>query len=177
MLSTLVSAFAGLVLVATSGGPSDEMFEALRRAPEGPTAEQLEADVSAALRESGSATADILLERAMVAQTMQDFDLSREFLDRAIAVEPDFAEAWFQRAMLFIVDEAYDQAILDLNEALTHEPRHFNAWLMLGNVFEQLGQNREAVEAYREVLAIHPNHERARAQVRRLEPLVFGRAI
>lgn len=177
MIPALASALVGLVLAAGSGGPSDEMFDALRTAPAGPTSEQLAEDVAAALRESGSATADILLERAMAAQNVQDFALSREFLDRAIAVEPEFAEAWFQRAMIFIVDEAYDQAIFDLNEALTHEPRHFNAWLMLGNVFEQLGQNREAVEAYREVLAIHPNHETARGQVRRLEPLVFGRAI
>ena len=172
-----MSAFAGLVLAAGPAGPSDDMFDALRTSPPGPAAEQMADDVAAALRESGSATADILLERAMAARNVQDFDLSREFLDRAIAVEPEFAEAWFQRAMIFIMDEAYDQALYDLNEALTHQPRHFNAWLMLGNVFEQLGQNRQAVDAYREVLAIHPNHETALGQVRRLEPLVFGRAI
>ncbi len=113
----------------------------------------------------------------MIAGVSSDIETAREFLDRAIAVEPEFAEAWFQRAVIFAAQGEFDQAIYDLNEALTFEPRHFNAWLMLGNVFEQLGQTREALESYREVLKIYPAHSTARTQVRRLEPLVFGRAI
>lgn len=177
MKSLIVAAVAALVLVSGKAGPSDEMFAELKSAPSDIVAESLADDINASFRESGSATADILLERAMIAETVEKYDLAREFLDRAIAVKPDYAEAWFLRSLLFMEDEMIDQALFDLNEALTHEPRHFRAWLTLGSVFEMLGQNKQALESYREVLKIYPRHPGANSNIRRLAPLVDGRAI
>ena len=177
MNSLLFSMLAGVVLASSQAGPSDEMFDELRNAPSSVIAESLEEDITTSFRESGSPTADLLLERALLAETHADFDLAREFLDRAIAVNPEFSEAWYQRSLMFLSEEAIDQALFDLNEALSHEPRHFRAWLTLGRVFEMLGQNKEVLEAYREVLAISPRNESALSQVRRLAPLVDGRAI
>ena len=153
------------------------MFEELRTAKSSVIAESLAEDISSALQESGSATADILLERALVAEAIEDLDMAREFLDRAIAVEPEFSEAWFQRALIFLNEGKFDQALYDLNEALTFEPRHFNAWLTLGALFEQLGESKQALKAYQEVLKIHPHHSTAQSQVRRLGPQVDGRSI
>ena len=177
MNSVLISFMAGFILVSGEAGPSDKMYEELRTAPSVIIAESLEDDIVSALMESGSATADILLERALAAERAENLELARELLDRAVMVEPDFPEAWYRRALLYLNDEAYDQALLDLNEALSIEPRHFRAWMILGRVFEVLGQNREALEAYREVLTIHPHYEAALAEVRRLSPKLDGRAI
>jgi len=177
MQASIFSLFAGLILTATAAGPSDDMFAELKSAPSSFEAESAAEDISAAFNESGSPTADLLLERAMTAIAAKEFTEAREFLDRAIAVQPEFPEAWYQRALIFLNEGLYDQAIYDLNEALSSEPRHFEAWLTLGLVFEQMGQSREALEAFREVLKIHPFHEVAGSEVRRLTPLVDGRAI
>ena len=157
--------------------PTDEMYEALRTAPSAAYADSMEADILAAMLESGSPTADLVMERALLAEQVGELDLERELLDRVVMIKPDYSEAWFRRAMLFLNEEAYDQAILDLNEALTAEPRHFRAWMTLGRVFTMLEQNKQALEAYQEALAIYPLYEAARSEVRRLEPLVNGRAI
>lgn len=177
MNSFLVSLVAGIVLISGEAGPSDQMYEELRTAPSAVVAQSVEDDIVSALMESGSPTADILLERALAAERAEELELARELLDRAIAVKPDFSEAWFRRALLYLNDEAYDQALLDLNEALTREPRHFRAWMTLGRVFDVLGQSREALSAYQEVLAINPHYESALAEVRRLAPKLDGRAI
>ncbi|MAK61287.1 MAG: hypothetical protein CMK09_09940 [Ponticaulis sp.] len=177
MQATLISLLASLLLASATAGPSDEMFDELKSAPSQIEAESVADDISAAMQESGSATADLLLERALTAETVEKYDLARQMLDRAIAVQPDFAEAWFQRSLLYLNEDLYDQALFDLNEALTHEPRHFQAWLTLAGLFEALGQPREALEAYREVLKIYPRHETANAQIRRLAPQVDGRSI
>lgn len=164
-------------LAAGEAGPSDEMFEDLRTAPNTVEAEAMAEDILASLQESGSPTADLLLERAIAAENAQDFETSRAFLDRALIVKEDFAEAWFRRAMIFLIDEAYDQALQDINEALTHEPRHFRAWVVLGRILDQLGAEREALDAYRKALEIYPLYGPAQSEVRRLEPRVDGRSI
>ena len=68
-----------------------------------------------------------------------------------------------------------DEAIADLESALTYEPRHFGALAGLGLIYEELGQQRAALEAFRAALVIHPNYETALQGVRRLEPRVDGR--
>ena len=45
----------------------------------------------------------------------------------------------------------------------------------LGLIYEELGQERLALEAFRAALVIHPNYESALQGVRRLEPRVDGR--
>lgn len=177
MKTLIIAAFASFIMASGTAGPTDEMFAELKSAPSDVVAESLADDINESFRESGSATADILLERAMMAETIEDYEMAREFLDRAILVEPSFSEAWFRRSLLFMEDELIDQALYDLNEALTHEPRHFRAWLTLAGVFEMLGQNKQALEAYREVVKIYPRHPGANSQIRRLAPLVDGRAI
>ena len=50
----------------------------------------------------------------------------------------------------------YPGAIAAIQEALKREPRHFGALVGLGLIYEELGQERAALEAYRAALAIHP---------------------
>lgn len=157
--------------------PSDEQFEALRTAPSPQHAASIEDDILIAMLESGSPTADLVMERAIMAENAGELELARELIDRVLMIRPGFSEAWLHRAMIFLSDEAYDQAIQDLNEALTHEPRNYRAWLALGRIFTEFERDKEALTAYREVLKIHPHNEIAKSEVRRLAPKVEGRAI
>ena len=157
--------------------PSDEMFEALKDAPTAAHAKSLEEDILDAMLESGSPTADLVMERALLAEQAGQSELARELLDRVVHIKPDFSEAWLYRALHFLSDDKLSQALLDVNEALTAEPRNFRAWLTLGRIFVGLDQNKEALEAYREALRVYPLYAPALSEVRRLRPLVEGRVI
>lgn len=176
MLKGLLTA-AMILVSGPEHGPPDEMFDRLLEAPSDEEAESVALDIWAAWMESGSPTVDILMERAVMAQNHGDTDHARALYDRAIAIKPDYAEAWHRRATLFLAEERYDEALRDLNEALRHEPRHFGAWLGLGIMLERLGSTGEALEAYREALAIHPRLERARRAAARLSQTEDGTAL
>jgi tetratricopeptide (TPR) repeat protein len=153
----------------------DALFEQLLAAPDKETAEPLEREIWGHWADSGSPTVNILLERAAAAQEAGDEELANRFLDQASSLAPDYAEPWNRRANLAYASEDYPGAISAIQETLRREPRHFAALAALGIIYEELGQERSALEAYRAALAIHPHYEIAERGVARLEPSVDGR--
>lgn len=150
-------ALASFIFVSgPSFGPSDEMFEELKSAPTEEEATSAALDIWAAWMESGSAAADLVMERAVTAQSQGELELARELYDRVISIRPAYAEAYNRRASVFLLEDRYDEALRDVNEALRLEPRHFGAWTGLGRVLEELGAQDQALIAYREALKIHP---------------------
>jgi tetratricopeptide (TPR) repeat protein len=118
---------------------------------------------------------NVLLERATAAETAGDAELAGRFLDQASDLAPEYAEPWNRRANLAYRAEDYRGAIAAIQETLKREPRHFGALAGLGIIYEELGQSRAALEAFRAALAIHPHYVTALQGVRRLEPRVDGR--
>ncbi|WP_233355811.1 tetratricopeptide repeat protein [Henriciella litoralis] len=169
---------AGLILVAgPQYGPSDEMFEELKTAPTEEEATSVALDIWAAWMESGSAAADLVMERAVTAQSNGELELARELYDRVIAIQPDYAEVYNRRASLFLLEDNMPEALRDVNEALRLEPRHFGAWVGLGRVLEQLGAPDEALVAYQEALKIHPTLAPARDAKARIERANNGQGL
>ena len=162
-------AFTGIIFISgPSFGPSDEMFDELKNAPSEEEATSVALDIWASWMESGSAAADLVMERAVTAQSLGDLEQARDLYDRVIGIQPDYAEAYNRRASLFLQEDQYDEALRDVNEALRLEPRHFGAWTGLGRVLEELGAKDEALEAYREALKIHPTLGPAKSAEARL---------
>ncbi|MDJ0920053.1 MAG: tetratricopeptide repeat protein [Henriciella sp.] len=171
-------AFAGLILVSGPDfGPSDEMFETLRDAPTEEEANDTALDIWAAWMESGSAAADLVMERAVNAQAMGDLEHAHALYDRVIAIQPNYAEAWNRRATLFLAKENYAEALRDVNEALRLEPRHFGAWGGLGAVLESLGAEDEALVAYEKALELYPHFPSAKRGVARIQQALEGRRV
>jgi tetratricopeptide (TPR) repeat protein len=160
-----------------SAGPSDEMFEKLLKAPSESEANDAAQDIWASWMESGSPTVDMIMERAVDAQTIGDHETARAFYDRAIMLEPDYAEAWNRRATLFLNDENFPEALRDLNEALRLQPRHFGAWAGLGIMMETMGAETEALDAYRQALKIYPFMTQARQAEKRLSRVAEGQGL
>ncbi|MFT5777037.1 tetratricopeptide repeat protein, partial [Hyphomonas sp.] len=168
LLAALV--FAG----QAAAGPSDEMFEKLHNAPSESEANDVAQDIWASWMDSGSPTVDMIIQRAVDAQTVGDYETARAFYDRAILIAPDYAEAWSRRAGLFLNDENFPEALRDLNEALRLEPRHFGAWAGLGIMMEAMGAENEALEAYRQALTIYPFMTQAMQAEKRLSKVAEG---
>ena len=167
-------------LIFASGadfGPSEQMFEELKSAETMEEAGSTARDIWDAWMESGSAAADLVMARAVEAQSYGDLDHARALYDRVIAIQPDYAEAWNRRATIFLARENYAEALRDVNEALRLEPRHFGAWAGLGAVLESLGAREDAMQAYREALAIYPMFPAANRALERLEEAAGGRPV
>lgn len=153
----------------------DAMFTALGSAESAEAAAPLEAEIWSHWADSGSPTVNVLLERAAAAESAGDPDRAIRFLNEASTLAPDYAEPWNRRASIAYDTEDYPGAVSAIQEALKREPRHFGALAGLGLIYEELGQERAALEAFRAALAVHPYYEVALEGVRRLEPRVDGR--
>ena len=154
----------------------DPLFSELKAAPDAQTSAAIEARIWRIWAESGSATVDILLERSQAAEASGDITLARSLLDQAVQILPDYAEVYNRRAVLAFNADDRAAAIADIEDALKREPRHFGALVGLATVYESMGQERAALEAYKMALEIAPFLEQAKQGVARLKPQVEGGA-
>ncbi|MDZ4776481.1 MAG: hypothetical protein SGJ23_06815 [Alphaproteobacteria bacterium] len=159
----------------TAADPAlDELFKELLTAPTAAEASVLEEQIWQTWGQSGSATVDVLIERADAAEAAGDKALALSFVDQAAALTPSYAGAWYRRSILRYDADDRAGAIRDIQETLRREPRHFGALAGLGLIYEDMGQENAALEAYRRALEIHPFLDTAKQGVSRLEPKVDG---
>ena len=152
----------------------DDLFDRLSKAGSEREAEGISSLIERRFSRSGSDTADLLLSRATEAFGEKNFPLAIELLDRVLALQPNWAEAWYRRATIFYQIDDPVGAMADLHRALKIEPRHFNAWTGLGHILMASDDKGRALEAYRRVLKINPQESSVQTIVKRLAPDVDG---
>jgi Tfp pilus assembly protein PilF len=103
--------------------------------------------------------------QSMAADNMQNALIA---LDKALAADPDFSEAWNRRAMVHFLNGDNEQAARDIAHVLMLEPRHYGALAGLGQVLLQEGDNAGALLAFEAALALNPHLSSLRAIVERL---------
>ena len=124
---------------------------------------------------SGSDTADLLMTRAQQALKDKQNELAIELLDRVISLQPDWAEAWNQRAnALYLLGDSI-RSMLDIGETLKREPRHYGAMMGLGMILRQQGDDKAAMTAFRKALEIYPQFDAVKKAVDSLKTDVDGR--
>ncbi len=162
------------------GAPTSNLktlFEALKIAPNEAAAKAIESRIWAVWMISGSDTCNLLMARVKAATDAKDYDLAIKLLTAVIEIKPDYVEAWNQRATIYYMKDDYAHAIADLGEVLAREPRHFGALSGLGLMLQELGDDKDALKAYRDALKIDPHLEHIPDVVRELSEKVEGRQI
>ena len=165
---------------AEKGGPAanlNTLFEALKIAPNETTAKAIEDRIWAAWMMSDSDTCDLLMSRVKIATEAKNYDLAIKLLDAIIDIKPDYVEAWNERATVYYLKDDYAHSIADIAEVLAREPRHFGALTGLGLMLQELGDDKDALEAYRKALAVYPRMEHIPDMVKTLSEKVDGRDI
>lgn len=137
----------------------------------------IERQLKALWAKSGSASADLLLERGREALDDGDVQTAMDHFTALTDHAPEFAEGWHARASAFFGMERFGMAAADLEYALTLNPNNYEAIYGLGLIFEVLDQPDKAYDAYSRALAIHPHHEEVTNAVNRLKPQVEGAAL
>lgn len=117
----------------------------------------------------GSDEANHQLGRGAQALDRREFDHAIRHFDRALQIDPDFAEAFNQRALAYYFKEDYDASIRDCRETIARMPFHFGAWAGLGHCYAHQGRMQQALECYRRALEINPHLECIRESVEELD--------
>ncbi|MGP9820636.1 tetratricopeptide repeat protein [Salinarimonas sp. NSM] len=155
-------------------GRIDQLFARLAQTESAAEARGVALLIQRRWLESGSPTADLLMNRAREAMRARDPALAIELIDRVLVIEPGWAEAWNRRAIAFTMLDDPVSAIADIYRVVSLEPRHFAAWAGLGNLLMQAGDERGALESFERALAIHPHLPRIETIVGRLAREVDG---
>jgi tetratricopeptide (TPR) repeat protein len=155
----------------------DTLFKALKIAPDDASARAIESRIWAVWTISGSDTCNLLMARVKIATETKDYDLALKLLSAVIEIKPDYVEAWNQRATIYYLKDDYAHAIADIGQVLAREPRHFGALSGLGMMLQELGDDKDALNAYRDALKIDPRLENVPDAVKDLTVKVEGRNI
>jgi tetratricopeptide (TPR) repeat protein len=98
-----------------------------------------------------------LVCRGAGALSTRDFDKAIQLFNQAIRLDPDFAEAYNQRAIAYYLSEDYEKSIADCHRVTVRMPCHFGAWAGMGHCHAHLEHIPEAIDCYQKALAINPH--------------------
>jgi tetratricopeptide (TPR) repeat protein len=155
----------------------DFLFGALKAAPDESSAKAIEGRIWAQWTVSKSDTTNLLMSRVKTAVDAKDTDLALKLLDMILELNPSYVEGWNRRATLRYMRKEFGQSLGDIRHVLAIEPRHFGALTGLGLILQELGDDKQALEAYRKALAINPHLSRVPDLIKSLTPKVDGRDI
>ena len=154
-----------------------DYYEDLAEAPDAATAERIVREIEAVWMMSGSATANLILERAIRAVEAQRIDLGLKLLDTVTELYPDWAEGFNRRAYVHVMRRDLNRAVGDLRRVLALDPGNFRALEGLAQILRDMGQAKAALSVVRELLTRHPHSPGAKDMLKELEREVEGQGI
>jgi len=109
---------------------------------------------------SGNSAADLLNK----ANTLYDEIKSEynnpvkaiEYLDMAIRLKSDYAEAYYCRGIAYFCLQQYQQAIKDLDKAIHLKPDFALAYANRGRTYDELGQYQRSIKDYDKAISYKP---------------------
>jgi tetratricopeptide (TPR) repeat protein len=132
------------------------MLDALKTAPSEEAAAPLEAQITQLWMQAGSPAVSLLIMRGLREMKAQTPDDAEEDLGAAITLQPDFAEAYHQRAIARFTAGDTPGAIADLEQTLQLEPRDFAAFRTLESIAESREDWKGAYAAWQKLMDIDP---------------------
>ena len=183
-LNHVVAAFLAVMLASAGWAAGDdradtqnaEVVELLQELaePEQARWQRLERRIIRLWSQSGSASADLLLQRGRDALRTGNTAAAIEHLTALVDHAPDFAEGYHTRATAFFMANQYGPAMIDIQETLRRNPDHFGALSGMGVILEELKLRDAALDAYRAAHAIHPHRPDIKRALERLERQMDG---
>jgi len=95
-----------------------------------------------------------LYERGNQSEAIQAFD-------KAIEINPQYADAWYNKGLSLYIQGKYDDAIKAYEKAIEIDPQYASAWYDKGLTLYAQGKYDEAVQAFNESIAIYPQSKLA----------------
>ena len=103
----------------------------------------------------------VLNNRGAAYEELSDHGRAIEDYDKAIEIDPEYAEAYYNRGVANSELGNHRQAIEDYDRAIEINPRYADAYGNRGAVYGLLGNNGKSIEDYDKAIEINPEHARA----------------
>jgi len=103
-------------------------------------------------------TAPALYRLGSFLQGSGELEEASRCYEKAVAIQPDFADAYFNLGVISHVAGKPDEAIIYYQKVLELDPNHLQANNNLGNVLRQSGRTDEAMHYYQKALSTNPDH-------------------
>ena len=133
----------------------DELFASLNGALEATTAAAITGEIWAAWLQHDDAEVRAAMEAGMRDMDAQRWRDALGRFDAAIALAPDFAEAWNKRATVYYLMGDFAASSADVVETLRLEPRHFGALIGQGMMHWQERNIDLALLYFRRALTVN----------------------
>ncbi|MEP0910255.1 serine/threonine-protein kinase [Leptolyngbya sp. GB1-A1] len=102
--------------------------------------------------------ATVLVDQATQLQSSKKYEEALQLYDRAIAAQPDFANAYTKRCEVLNLLKRPEAAIVSCNDALAYNPNDPIALWSKGNALMLQNRTYEALKIYEEVTALKPDY-------------------
>jgi tetratricopeptide (TPR) repeat protein len=155
----------------------DDLYGKLAAATDADEAKGLATLIANIWMRSGSDTASLLMQRASEAQARKDYPVALDLLDKLVALQPAWAEAWNKRASVRYLAGDLDGSMADVEHVLKLEPKHFGALEGMAMILQRTGLDKQALEVYRRALAVYPHQPDVQQLVDKLTLQVEGQGI
>jgi tetratricopeptide (TPR) repeat protein len=111
----------------------------------------------------------MLNSRGLRNERSGNFLAAKEDYEKAILINPEYANAYNNRGNMRFRDEDFDGAIADYSEAIRLDPCLCEAYCNRGMAQQRLGRYPEAREDYRAAMSTNAEYSDARECLRVLE--------
>jgi tetratricopeptide (TPR) repeat protein len=90
-------------------------------------------------------------------------DLAGAFacFDKALAIDPEFTEAYINRGTFYAQNGLYDKAIVDFLKSIDIDPLYKEAWNNLGLAWSEMGNQDRAIHSLLKAVALNPDYFQA----------------
>jgi tetratricopeptide (TPR) repeat protein len=89
----------------------------------------------------------------------KNYEKALECFDNALAVNPQFDDAWTEKGTLFAIIGQLERSIQCYNEALKINPRSASAYKNMGISYMKMGRLQEALDYMNRAFEIEPNNQ------------------
>ncbi len=155
----------------------DDLFARLAGAQDATEAAAITTAIDHLWLQSGSPTADLLMQRAAQALEAKDDKTASLLLDKIIALKPGWAEAWNKRATVRYLEDDDGGSMADIAHVLALEPRHFGALSGMGFILHRNGNDKAALTVLRKAAQVNPQQSDIKTLIDELTPAVDGQAL
>ena len=154
-----------------------DLYAQLATAEDEATAKKFADQIERLWHHSGSDTVDLLMERSAIAQRKNQPELAEKLLNRVVALAPDYAEGFNQRAYFHFVRNNFDAAVGDLRRVLALDPSHYKALEGLAQIWRDTGNKKGALGVVKQLIDVHPFAAGAKSTYDELKREVEGQGI
>jgi len=152
----------------------DNLFAALKVAPNEDAAAAIEAQIRTQWAEAATPAVRLLLSRGTRELSENAPNDALDSFDAALDLSPDLLEGWRGRATARRALGDYVGAIKDIGEVLKREPRSFAAFQDLSRIAEARGDWKSAYAAWQKVLEISPHTPNGQDRLKDLRRRALG---